>query len=299
MTVDIIVRNQALALVDEAMNVHFKSKEKAIEYAIRKLNDVLVIVKRTQIRQWFNQRANTGDAAPSRKRKNLHSPITSEMQDFISQKLDEDCDVYIGELVLFVYVEFAILLSDDAILAEVHSLGYTNKIIEDVPSMRNCADRLAFRLLLQAQEDGGLFSPEQLVFVDETHSSDKDIRRKRGWSKKGMPPFRRVPVRHGDGKMVSSICTMTINGLLTCRILNGETNNQDTFLQELEDNILPSMNRFPGPRSIICADNALVHAKTNMGILCDRFGLILFFLSTYSFDYSPIELLGFCTSTCS
>jgi len=183
------------------------------------------------------------------------------------------------------------LRAGDGGLDKVHELGYTHKKIEYVPSRRSIEHRRAFRELFKAQEDGRQFSAEQIVVVDETHSSDEDMRRKFGWALKGFPAFRRKNLRQGDPKMVSSIATMTINGPLTVKILVGETNTQQTFLHELEFNILPMMNQYPAPRSILLADNAPSHAKTNMKILCARFGVLLFFLPPYSFDFSPIELM--------
>ena len=62
-------------------------------------------------------------------------------------------------------------------------------------------------------------------------------------------------------------------------------------MNALEFTILPTMNPFPGPKSVLVVDNAAVHNRVPMYIMCARFGVILIFLSVYSFDFNPIELL--------
>ena len=96
------------------------------------------------------------------------------------------------ELALLIYVEFACILSDDVVLQGVHDLGYTYKVLEINPGGCIAADRIACRRVLN------FFSPEQLVFGDETHSTEKDIRRKRGWALSEYSGFLRIPTRPGD-----------------------------------------------------------------------------------------------------
>lgn len=82
---------------------------------------------------------------------------------------------------------------------------------------------------------------------------------------------------------------MSINGTNSVDII--DINDADSFLFALEFIILPTMNHFPGPKSVLVVDNAAVHNRVRMYILCARFGVILIFLSVYSFDFNPIELL--------
>jgi hypothetical protein len=75
----------------------------------------------------------------------------------------------IHELASLIYVEFAIIISDDVVLKFVHDVGYTHKVLEIIPGGRIAADRIEFRRVLDS------FSPEQLVFGDETHSTEIDV----------------------------------------------------------------------------------------------------------------------------
>ena len=77
---------------------------------------------------------------------------------------------------------------------------------------------------------------------------------------------------------------MSLNSVNSVDIL--DINDGDSFLFVLEFSILPTMNPFPAPISVL-----VVHNKVQMYLLCARFGVILLFLSVYSFDFNPIELL--------
>ena len=87
----------------------------------------------------------------------------------------------------------------------------------------------------------------------------------------------------------SAIVAMPINGTNYVNIL--DINNYDSFMNALEFTILPTMNPFPGPKSVLVVDNAAVHNRVSMYIMCSRFGVILIFLSVNTFYFNPIELL--------
>ena len=58
---------------------------------------------------------------------------------------------------------------------------------------------------------------------------------------------------------------MAINGTNSVDII--DINNAYSFLFALEFSILPTMNPFPGPKSVLVVDNAAVHNRVKMYIL--------------------------------
>ena len=62
------------------------------------------------------------------------------------------------------------------------------------------------------------------------------------------------------------------------------------FLHTLEHEILPIMNPFPGIRSVLILDGALIHQRFPIYALCHLVGVLVLFLPAFSYDYSPIEL---------
>ena len=65
----------------------------------------------------------------------------------------------------------------------------------------------------------------------------------------------------------------------------------EIYLKVLEEKILPLMNKFPGPKSVLFNDNAPVHNKAAIMTLCQGKGVIAVFFEPYSYDYNPIELV--------
>ena len=64
----------------------------------------------------------------------------------------------------------------------------------------------------------------------------------------------------------------------------GESVDVDMFMYALENDILPQTTAYPGPRSILCFDNAKVHSKPAIHNLCQEHGVIALFLPQYSYD---------------
>ena len=76
---------------------------------------------------------------------------------------------------------------------------------------------------------------------------------------------------------VSGVAAISIQGIVAVFVYEYVV-DEDIFLWTLQHNILPLMNPFPGPRSVLIMDNSYVHKKA------------LIFLPPYSYDYNPIEL---------
>ena len=53
--------------------------------------------------------------------------------------------------------------------------------------------------------------------------------------------------------------------------------------------MLPHYIPYPGPRSILILDNALIYKLARLRDLCEEHGVLLVFLPPYSPDYNPIE----------
>ena len=96
-------------------------------------------------------------------------------------------------------------------------------------------------------------------------------------------------VAHGNGKAVSAICSLGLDGIRTIRTVE-ETMNGDAFIQCLIEDIFPTMNPCPMSRSVLVLDNASVHRHDEIFYLCNQRGILVYFLPPYSYDYNPIEL---------
>ena len=71
---------------------------------------------------------------------------------------------------------------------------------------------------------------------------------------------------------------------------SGTTFNQFTFLEFVEDCLVPILGRFPEPNSVVVMDNARFHASSAVRAAIEGARAVLLFLPTYSPDLNPIEL---------
>jgi hypothetical protein len=156
---------------------------------------------------------------------------------------------------------------------------------------RDEALRSSFRYDLRPQHLGGLFKASDLVFVDESHMSKKEARRKIGRSRRGKIAFQKRYKSCGEGAGCSSIAAFSIEGIQAVHVTEGGTVNSDIFMDVLNSEILPTMNAYGSglPRSVLCLDNAAIHLKLQIIAACQQKGVLVLFLPPYSYDFNPIE----------
>ena len=122
-----------------------------------------------------------------------------------------------------------------------------------------------------------------------------DARRKYGYAKRGEPAFVVRFNLRGQADGFSSIASMSTRGIET--VTSYDTNtlgtiNGEKFMHTLKHVIFPSMNRYgTGPRCVLGLDNASIHMKDEIYALAANFGILVYFLPPYSYDFDPIELL--------
>ena len=129
--------------------------------------------------------------------------------------------------------------------------------------------------------------PEHLVFIDETSKDGRDAYRKRAWSRRGTAAIVDVPFRRG--KRVSILASMTVNGFGGFGVTDG-TFTRRSFHDTFAEKILPMLNPWPLPNSIVIMDNAKIHMYQGIAELIHSRGAILFYLPPYSPLINPIEL---------
>ena len=83
---------------------------------------------------------------------------------------------------------------------------------------------------------------------------------------------------------------LTVDGYLPCTCVKKGWHDTDTFTNWVIDELLPLMNPYPAPKSIICLDNVNTHHGNRLRQAVEAKGCILKFLPPYSPDYNPTEL---------
>jgi hypothetical protein len=130
------------------------------------------------------------------------------------------------------------------------------------------------------------YRPKQLVFADESHFNRLTLRRPYAWSKRGERASRHeIQFR---GAKYSILPALSLDGILHLEVVENAVTG-DIFRRFVEG-LLPRMNKWPLPNSVLVIDNASIHKVAGIRELVEECGMRLMFLPAYSPDLNPIEL---------
>jgi len=131
-----------------------------------------------------------------------------------------------------------------------------------------------------------IYSPEMLIFLDETGADRRNTLRRYGYSMRGKPIASHQILIRGD-----HLAFISVNGLLDVKVVRGVTNG-DNFYSFIEKYLLPYLLPFDGinPHSVVIMDNCSIHHLSNIVKMIEEVGAIVHFLPPYSPDFMPIEL---------
>jgi hypothetical protein len=146
---------------------------------------------------------------------------------------------------------------------------------------RNEQDRQEYMALISAH-----YRPDQLVFADESHFNRLTLRRPYAWALRGERAHKHEFFLRGT--KYSILPALSLDGILHLDVVeNAITGN--VFRQFIED-LLPQMNEWPLPNSVLVVDNASIHKVAGIRELVEGHGARLLYLPAYSPDFNPIEL---------
>ena len=129
-------------------------------------------------------------------------------------------------------------------------------------------------------------TPSQLIFVDETSKDGRSSLRKYAYSTRGNPAIVNLPFSRG--KRVSAIAAFNYTGFVAWEFTEG-TYTRAKFHQIFCDKILPHLNPYPLPNSILILDNAKIHMYQELEDAISTKGAILIYLPPYCPQFNPIE----------
>lgn len=147
----------------------------------------------------------------------------------------------------------------------------------------------------QYLEEISLYSPEQLVFVDETQKQIGTTKRQRGWAICGSDAKVLEFFLGRTDFTFSLIAAADIDGWVAGACMPVEksvcTVTGDLFIEYLRTFLLPLCNSFESGlnRSVIVLDNATVHPPQEVENLCAEYGVHVVWTAPYSPDLNPIE----------
>ncbi|KAK7026959.1 Homeodomain-like protein, partial [Favolaschia claudopus] len=193
-------------------------------------------ISKRQVYRVVNYFVTTGNVLPANQRKKTGRTRHLTTQDiaFLHGSLDQSCDKYLEELQLGLEETCGRSVSLSTIWRALKRSGYTMVKITRVAAERSVVKRAQFKY-----RTGLLYSPWQLVFVDESSCDRRTSYRGFAWAIKGQRAVRKAFFIRGK------------------RILEGSFTTE-TFIDFI-DGLLDQMNPFPGPNSVIVMDNCRIH----------------------------------------
>ena len=130
------------------------------------------------------------------------------------------------------------------------------------------------------------YRPEQLVFADESHFNRLTLRRPYAWAKRGDRASRyEFQFR---GSKYSILPALSLDGILHLEVVENAVTG--AAFRRFVEGLLPRMNKWPLPNSVLVIDNASIHKVAGIRELVEEHGMRLMFLPSYSPDLNPIEL---------
>jgi transposase len=166
----------------------------------------------------------------------------------------------------------------------IKRLGYVRVIAHKRSREASPAAQYAYKLLIQ----GYGIEQEHMVFADEVSTDSRCGNRSRAWVKKG--DISKLGATFVRGRRYSTIAAMSTHGLMTARTVEGSATG-DIFMSFLIDQVLPELNQFPEPNSVLILDNCSIHRKADIKAVVRSCGALVFFLPPYSPLFNPIESL--------
>ena len=266
--------------------MHWRAIVLRYVYAIATKDISLLLgMKERSIIRWNQQFKTLGHISPHERNKRS-SRWDQHVIDFVNQySLDHPC-IYIEEIQVAIKDKFPLLTSTSASTicrALRFDLNLTRKVLEKRARESSDAEIRMYHNRLQP-----FYSNQtQLVFVDKTSKDGRDALRKFAWSRRNTPAIVSLPF--GRGQRVSVLAAMDCNGFFGWDFTEG-TFDRNKFYAIMCQKIIPYLNPWPLPRSILILDNAKIHMYSELEQAVHSRGALLFFLPPYSPHLNPIEV---------
>lgn len=205
--------------------------------------------------------------------------ITPAMLDSLLEHLSPTPDLYLEEMVEYLWKEFGVLTTKASMSRTLRSVGWSKKNIRRVAKERNAELRNFYLYKLSS------FHSYQVVYVDESGCDTRAGFRRTGWSPLGTTPVRIADFHRGQRYQI--LPAYTQDGILLSRVFQGSTDG--AVFEDFIEQLLHHCGKWPEPNSVLIMDNASFHRGPRIQQMCDAAGVKLLYLPPYSPDLNPIE----------
>jgi hypothetical protein len=302
MTFDVKIRqlavNDVLALIGHSVRSHApKPISKVLQEVALKYK-----VSSSALRQWTELFINMGhvdvtpDAKKERKRTRAITQesyaiasgraLTLDHLEYFKRLLWSNPGLSNLELSLCIFIAYNELFPPNEIQNAIHKEHWTSKVME------HYAREMNIPLVEFFKSEMHQLHAHWFLYADGTPFNPDVFDRKVGRSPRNVKAVQtkllsRLPELSGEPQGCSVFVAISIEGTMSvsCEELVTKESMQETIRQE----ILPIMNEFPGPRSVLVLDNAPIYDKIYIVSLLATIGAKVVFLPAYCPRLNPDE----------
>jgi transposase len=159
--------------------------------------------------------------------------------------------LYLEELQYHIELQYGLMPHLCTIWRCISRKGFTKKVAQRIAKERNHQARERFYDLIQSLQ------VDQLVYCDESACNERTLDRKYGWAPAGMPAYN-IQLQRRSTRW-SVLPALIVDGYLPDPLIIQGSITAELFADWLEAHVLPHMNLFPAPRSVLIMDNCRVH----------------------------------------
>lgn len=207
------------------------------------------------------------------------SMITPPMLAALLEYLVEKPGLYRDEMVVFLWDEFEMLVSEACIGRVLKREGWSKKVARRIAQERSPQLRDYYQHRISS------FCSYHLVFVDESGCDKRIGFRRTGWSPLGTTPVQVAKFQRGERYHI--LPAYAQDGIVHTKVFQGSTDG-DVFEEYIRE-LLPYLGRYPQPKSVLVMDNASFHHTERIKELCGAAGVLIVPLAPHYPASNPIE----------
>ena len=204
------------------------------------------------------------------------------LQNIASQYTVSDPTQSLNKIVENIYGDFGFYVSRSTVDRYYQSIKFNVKRLSPTAKEANEYEEYLFWQTIQAF----IINPNQMLFIDESHRSDKTANKRFGRGPPG-PVHGDVSFTRGHYKL-SFISAVHVTGVKAYNITFGGY-SEDEFLQFIVDEVINLMRPYPEPFSVLLLDNVSIHKSAILEQIIDFLGCVLIWIPRYCPLYNLAE----------
>lgn len=261
-------------------------KETALSMSLQGIPDAEIRastgISERSLKRMRSAHREAGGVIPRRPVDSSQPRVLGAMEgNFLRGCVERRVDISLAELKTELYEVCGVDASIQTVARSLQGIGYSMRTVTHATLARSQQERKEFRALVAAD-----FRPEQLVFADQSYFHRLSLRRPYAWSMGGeRGPRFEFFLRDTKYNVLPAIC---LDGVLHLEVVENAITGSD--FRRFVEGLLPRMNKFPLPNSVLVLDNAAIHKVGGIRDLVEAHGARLLYIPSHSPDLNPIEL---------